>query len=321
MSEPLKVGLIGVGRWGKVYINTLLSLPESFRLTSIATSNSDNQSLIPYPVNVHKDWIGCIEEEPDLVIVATPPSTHAEILKVCIDTDVPVIVEKPLCMNVEEAEELLDAADENNAQILVNHLHLFNPWYQSLKQKLTQQAQLPQWIVSEGMSLGPFREHSPSLWDWAAHDVSLILDLMQAMPQQAQVLAGPRLNSEPEQWSVRLDFDEERCGWVHVGRLAQGKRRQLSVFTQNQLYRWDEWSKEHPLTVSDVDLAKRYAGGFPEKPTEKHLDPLTEYTPMQSMLIYMEQVLRGGDETEYMGLDLAVQVVRILDACAQQSEE
>ena len=314
MPNPVSFGLIGAGRWGRVYIRTLLSLADRCRLTHLCTSRPERAGLVPHPVTVLAHWQALVNSACDAVIIATPPSTHAEILEACLEAGKPCIVEKPLCLDVETAERLDRQAQSSRVPVLVNHVHLFDPVYHALKQALNQAGQPIRLILSEGASLGPFRTDTSALWDWGPHDLSLCLDLLGAPPERIAALAGPPgPDGSPESICIRLDFAAGVSAWTHIGRLTSQKRRTLTVFTERRLYHLDDFSHEK-LTVSPIAFSGRYDAGIPDVLEHSPVRPISQALPMSSMITYFLDGLAGGDRSRF-GTALALAITRILARC------
>ncbi len=314
MPETLRFGLIGVGRWGKVYIRTLLSLSSCCRLTHLCTSKPANAALLPYSVKVMGDWRELVGSDCDAVIIATPPDTHAEILESCLDAGKPCIVEKPFCLDLATAERLHQRIQASNLPVLVNHTHLFNPAYQALKGAVEKAGETVRLILSEGMALGPFRADTPALWDRCPHDFSLCLDLLGETPLRIAGLGGPLdPRGSPELVSFRLDFPGGASAWVQAGNLSPQKRRNLSVFTDTRLYLLDDMASVK-LTVSSIDFPRRYAGGIPEVLEKCPIMPTSGLLPMANAVTYFLEGLAGGDRQNF-GTELAIEVTRLLTKC------
>ncbi|MBI3463580.1 MAG: Gfo/Idh/MocA family oxidoreductase, partial [Planctomycetes bacterium] len=202
-------------------------------------------------------------------IIATPPATHAEIVTACLEAGKPSIVEKPLCLDVGTAERLHRTAQHTHTPVLVDHTHLFSSAYRTLTRHLSRTADPIRVILSEGMALGPFRSHTPALWDWAVHDVALCLDLLGDVPRRVDALGGPpNPDGRPDAVSLFLEFAQEATAWIQAGRLGPMKRRSLSVLTEHHLYLLDDLSAE-TLTVAEIDFSARYRQGIPEAPQRR----------------------------------------------------
>ena len=314
MAPPVRFGLIGAGRWGKVYIRTLASLAERCRLTHLCTSRPDNASLVPHPVQVVSDWRALIASECDAVIIASPPKTHAEIVEACVEAKKPCLVEKPFCLDVATAERLHTRIQASGVPVLVDHTHLLTPTYRLLKDVLKEAGEPIRVLLSEGMGFGPFRTHTSTLWDWCPHDVSLCLDLLGRQPEHLEVLDGPRSpEGDPEMVTLRLDFSGQVCAWIHAGRLSAEKRRAFSVVTDRHLYVFDDLAPEQ-LTVAPIPFSHRYAEAVPEPVKRSLLAMAPDRPPMSHVMTYFLDGLAGGDRDRF-GAGLALGVTRVLAAC------
>ena len=321
-SSLVRIGLIGAGRWGQVYLRTLASLQERCRLTHVATSRPEAVSRYPQPVTVTPDWRALIRAECDAVIIATPPAVHAEMVEACLEARKPCIVEKPFCLDSDTAERLSRRVEAAGVPVLVDHTHLFHPAYAALKRALERSREPIRLIMTEGMGFGPFRSGVPALWDWGPHDVSLCLDLLGTRPEHVEALGGPEgSDGQPEMVSARLDFHPQGNGeadpagvsaWVHVGRLSPQKRRTLTVATETRLYRLDEFSPE-PLKAARRP-AGRAGSAEPGAPEWKPVPSGADVPPLAAMLTYFLDGLSGKDRSRF-GAELARDVVRVLAQC------
>ena len=314
MPAPVRLGLIGAGRWGRVHLRTLLSLGDRVRLTHLCTAKPANAELLPYPVSVVPEWRALLQAPCDALIIATPPASHAEMLEACLDAAKPCLVEKPLCLDVATAERLHERIRASGVPVLVNHTHLFAPAYRALKRAVEEAGEPLRVLLSEGMGFGPFRTHTAALWDWGPHDVSLCLDLLGEVPRGVEALGGPRSpGGDPELASLRLDFPGGTCAWIQTGRLAAKKQRSLTVITDTRLYLLDDLAPE-PLTVAPIRFPERYDEGVPEPPAYVPLHAASEGSTMAHVLTYFLDGLTGGDRSRF-GAGLALDVTRVLAAC------
>ncbi len=316
MAAPLRFGLIGLGRWGRTYVKTLAELGSRCRLSHVCTSQPEKAQAIPHPVTVVSDWQSLIQSDCDAVIIATPPAMHAEMLEHCLAERKPCIVEKPLCLDLPTAERLHRAVSSSGVAVLVNHTHLFDPAYDALKGVLADGRERVRLVVSEGASWGPFRSHTPALWDWAPHDVSLCLDLIGELPEQLQALGGPvDPQGAPEQFSLTLAFPGGAGAWIHAGRLSPQKRRVLGVVTDQHLYTLDQLGTER-LMVADMELESRYDGGAPDPLVRRAIPFKSLESPLERVVRYFAVGLQGGDRARF-GTALACDVVKVLTRAEQ----
>ena len=314
MAGPVRFGLIGAGHWGKVYLKTLATLEDRCRLTHLCTSKPENAALAPHPVTVVMNWHELISADCDAVIIATPPHTHAEILEACLAARKPCLVEKPLCVDLATAERLHRQVEASGVPVLVDHTHLFDSAYQFLKRTVEDVGEPIRVILSEGMGWGPFRADTPALWDWGPHDVSLCLDLTGKMPQGVHALGGPSgHDGMPELLSLRLDFSDGVCAWIHTGRLAEHKRRCLSVMTDTRFYVFNALAADR-LTVRTIDFVNRYRRPTIDVVEASRVDLGSTQPALANLVSYFITGLEGGDRSRF-GTQLSYDVVRVLSTC------
>lgn len=196
-----RVGLIGCGAWGS-RIATKLLLDSRFQLVHIVTRLGNvpiEFQDIPHSFD-YKDITN--NSNIDLVYIAVPPNLHQTLVFDCIYKDKNIIVDKPLCDNLNDLEEVkgLVSRWRNDKLFLVNYTHLFNQTFLDWVTKLTQLNLYKSTIYVNVR--GPVeREYLSRTLDYGSHVVSL----MQYLLSQFNV-------TEPY-WTV---FKTER-GWAQFG--------------------------------------------------------------------------------------------------------
>jgi predicted dehydrogenase len=207
--EPLKLGLLGRGPWGKNYVSTIAGLPD-----------------LELAWTAGRDWrekLGGV----DGVIVATQPSTHAEIATAAVEKGLPVLVEKPLTMDLAQARALLALAERKRALVMVEHTYLFHQGYERVKARAPKLGSLRR-LETEGGNKSPRRPDISPLWDYGAHDVAICLDLMGAKPATASAR-----ETSPGIWEIDLDFPGGATARLKVGNgFPQRIRRFVAHFEQ-----------------------------------------------------------------------------------------
>jgi predicted dehydrogenase len=158
MKNVVIVG--GQGKWGQNYVKTLADFPD----VSLKVATRDN-------------WKRLIDGESDAVIVSTPPSSHVEIASYALSKGIPTMIEKPLALSLQEAQQL----KQFDVPILVNHINLFSEAYESLRNYVKKDNITS--ITTYGLGNGPVRNYS-ALWDYAPHCFSMILDIVGMMPDE-----------------------------------------------------------------------------------------------------------------------------------------
>ena len=124
---------------------------------------------------------------------SAPAETHGALVREALLAGKDVFVEKPLCLSETEGQELIRLAEERNKILMVGHLLWYHPVLLRLK-ALVNNGDLGRirYIYSNRLNMGKLRREENVLWSFAPHDVSVILGLVEEMPEsvQAQGVAG-----------------------------------------------------------------------------------------------------------------------------------
>ncbi|MBF0625884.1 MAG: Gfo/Idh/MocA family oxidoreductase [Magnetococcales bacterium] len=309
MKQP-RLGLIGAGRWGKNIIKSLRS-QKAVVLAGLATSNPDNRQLVGPETTLHANWEDMVAQAPlDGVIIATPPDLHGWMVTAALNRGLAVLVEKPLTLNLGEAQALYRLAQSRRGRVMVDHIHLYNHAWEALAMIQPACGPITGFTGAAGQ-FGPFRREVPVLWDWGAHEVALCLSLLNRDPEQVAVSLVERrlVDGLPgEIFDLILDFGRGVVARLRLGNLLPGKQRRLTVHCQ-----------DGDLTFDDVAAAKlaidyRGPGRAPAVP------PLSSQLPLDHVLERFGRMV-GQHEYDLGDLDLAVRVVRVLERCQDAWQE
>lgn len=115
-----KLGIIGLGVISQNYL-TALRASKHFQLVAVADVNETAKCRALYQdFPFYTDYLQMIKAENlDTVLIATPPATHYEIAKACMQKKVNIIMEKPAVLRLDKYDELLDIATENGVEFEV----------------------------------------------------------------------------------------------------------------------------------------------------------------------------------------------------------
>lgn len=294
---PVRVVLVGAGRWGRIYLRNILERKD-YQLVGLASSNPSAASLAPSGCVVDADWrrilSGC---GADAAIVATPPSTHAKIGCFALSAGLHVLVEKPVTLKVEEAEGLLAAAIAAKRSAFVDHIHLAHPAYRRLKE-IVRAASRISGIRGRAGNHGPYRADTSVLWDWGPHDIAMCVDLMAGLPLHARAQTlDRRLVDGSVAECIRIEL-------AYPGAIPVD----IVVSTLDDRHR-----------LFEVDCDGRtlvYDGVGPTPLREKGGASIVvdHESPLSVVLAEFARAVSAGD-ANIDGLKLAVEVTRVLAEC------
>ncbi len=130
MGNPYNVAIIGSG-FGSLVHYPGYNLHQQFNPTVLVARDEKKTQAIAERIGI-ESWSTNYKEvmrddHIDVISVATPPSTHFEIISDALNSGKHVLCEKPLAMNAEETSKLMRLADETGLTAMMNFEHRFIP--------------------------------------------------------------------------------------------------------------------------------------------------------------------------------------------------
>jgi UDP-2-acetamido-3-amino-2,3-dideoxy-glucuronate N-acetyltransferase len=157
---------------------------------------------------------------------------HYGLAKAALGAGKDVFVEKPLCLEADQAEELVSLAAIQNRILMVGHLLQYHPCVQRL-QALVKQGGLGDlyYVTSNRLNLGKIRHEENALWSLAPHDISVVLSLVgDRLPQEVRCTGGAYLTDKvPDTTITTLCFAGGLRAQIYVSWLNPFKEQKLTV--------------------------------------------------------------------------------------------
>jgi predicted dehydrogenase len=195
---PLRAALIGYGLAGSVFHGPLIAAAEGLELSTVVTGDSGRAAAArgAHPdVRIETTPRAIFERagEHDLVVVASPNDTHAELATRAVDLGIPVVVDKPLAPTAAAAAALVEHAERAGVPLTVFHNRRWDSDQLTLG-RLIGEGRLGEVIRFESR----FERWRPDLRSEAWRDVTtpaegggVLLDLGTHLVDQALTLFGP----------------------------------------------------------------------------------------------------------------------------------
>jgi predicted dehydrogenase len=203
----------------------------------------------------------------DAVIVATPTSTHRDVVEHCLTSGVHVLVEKPLAGTVADAEALAAIQKSTGRVLMVGHTFLFNPAVRAIKGYIEQGLLGDiRYLYFTRTGLGPIRQDVNALWDLAPHDFSMLRYWLGADPVDLVARGQAYLKPGTEDVVfVTLNYPDRVLASVHVSWLDPVKVRSVTVVGDRKMVVFDDTHATEKLRIYDrgADYQPR-EGGFAE---------------------------------------------------------
>lgn len=320
--NELKVAVIGIGYWGKNLVRNFSALGALHTVYDCNPETVQN-FLEKYPgvVTAHSHLE--VLQNPDIqgVVIATPASSHANMVREVLLSGKDVFVEKPLCLTEEEGIELVELARKSGQILMVGHLLWYHPVILKLKE-LIDSGTLGriQYIYSNRLNLGKLRREENVLWSFAPHDISVILGLTGEEPESIQAEGGNYLHRCIADTTVTLlSFASGIRAHVFVSWLHPFKEQKLVVVGDRQMAVFDDtlpWQEKlelfpHSIEWSgNIPVAHKAEGQFVEIPQDE---------PLRAECNHFLECIKSRQTPKTDGEE-GIRVLRILNACQSALE-
>ncbi|WEK29628.1 MAG: Gfo/Idh/MocA family oxidoreductase [Candidatus Pseudomonas phytovorans] len=214
----IAVGLIGAGVMGKEHGRILSMHTPSAHLAGVCDFDPDKARAIAGKARIFADPLDLItSKEIDAVLIASPDSTHADLVQACIAAEKPVLCEKPLAMSAEQARLIVEAEClKEKAFVQVGYMRRFDPGYIELKRLFEANA------VGKPEILHNFHRN-PVAPEWMTGDMLIT----NAFVHEIDVM---RWVMDTELEAVRITVAEKGDPMMIVTRLANGAMSSTELY-------------------------------------------------------------------------------------------
>jgi predicted dehydrogenase len=283
LNVKKNIAVIGCGHWGK---NLLRNFSELEVLTCVCDPNVElaESFASQYKVdNVSFDQV-VNNSDVDGVVLAVPAPLHAPLAIKALGAGKHVYVEKPLAMNLVEAQQVIDASVASGQHLMVGHLLQYHPVFVTLH-KLVKAGEIGKlnYIYSNRLSLGKIRSEEDVIWSFAPHDISMILSLTGQEPELVRTEYVNILQTGiADSAMIHMKFKDGLKAHVAVSWLHPYKEQKLVVIGEDAMAVFDDtlpWNNKltlyrHKIDVSgQTPMSQKSEGEYFDIP---HAEPLKQ---------------------------------------------
>lgn len=172
----MKIALVGLGYWGPNLLRVLKKLDVLVAVFDLNEDRLKRFYVDPTYKDVHfdTDWTKCLgRDDVQAVVIATPPETHYDIAMAALAAGKNVFIEKPMTIDVDEAEDILNYSKDKNKTLMIGHIFLYVPEVLKVKE-IIDSGELGDvvYIHASRLNLGKFQKTNV-IADLAPHDISI----------------------------------------------------------------------------------------------------------------------------------------------------
>jgi predicted dehydrogenase len=231
VSAPLPIGVVGVGALGRHHARHLSTLP-GVRLVGVHDTHPGRADEVARDLGTRAfPDLDALLGQVKAVTVAVPTSAHVTVGLRALNRGVPVLMEKPLAVTLDEADALIVAARRARVQLQVGHTERYNRALRAAETYLDGARYI------ESQRLAPFQPRGTDVavvLDLMIHDLDLVLrltggaDVTEVRASGLSVLS-PHLDMA----NARVEFADGAVAQVTASRVSRDRIRKLRLFQPN----------------------------------------------------------------------------------------
>lgn len=231
MAKPkIRCGVVGVGSLGQHHARIYASLP-AVEFAGIFESNDARAAEICAKFNCRRfATLEALGDACDAVSVVVPTDRHAEVALPLLARKTHLLIEKPICASLEEAEQVLAAARQHGCLVQVGHIEHFNP----VMAFLEKQVDHPQYLTAE--RLAPYQPRGTEVGvvlDLMIHDIGITLALVKSPIVRIDSVGVSVLSKTEDIANARIQFENGCVANLSASRMSLKKAREIRVFQDN----------------------------------------------------------------------------------------
>src|SRR3989449_7721949 len=229
--KKIRVAVVGTGEFGRNHARVYREL-EGAELVGVFDENQERAAAVAaeFQTQILKSFDE-LRGQADAASVAVPTVAHAEVGCRLLQMGLDVLVEKPMAVNLSEADALLHAAKKNGRILQVGHVERFNPAVIAVEPILNHP------LFFEVHRLGVFTPRSLDvdvIYDLMIHDLDILLALVGEPVTEVKAVGIPVLTDKVDIAHARLEFAGGAVANVTASRVSTERVRKVRFFQQHE---------------------------------------------------------------------------------------
>ena len=326
----IKLAIAGLGYWGPNLLRNFDQLDDC-EVKYCCDLNEQTlqrvKALSPH-ISATTDYETLVENpELDAIVLATSARTHYSLAKHALLSGKHVFVEKPLTLNLKEAEELITLSDNNGCILMVGHLMEYHPGVEMLK-KLIDSGELGDiyYLYSQRVNLGRIRKDENALWSFAPHDLSIIMFLLQSEPESISARGESYIQPGIEDVVfVNIRFPDKIMAQIQLSWLDPHKIRRTTIVGSKKMVVFDDMEATEKVKIYDKGVINNvkydsYGESLSLRFGDVHIPYIKMTEPLKLECQHFLDCIKQNRKPRSDGYD-GLRVVKALQAAQQSLEQ
>jgi predicted dehydrogenase len=324
-DSRLGFGVVGLGYWGPNLVRNLVSNPRAdvLRACDLREERTGHFGSMYPSIEFSPDPSALLDDARiGAIVITTPVSTHFQLALDALHAGKHVLVAKPLAASSSEAEELGRAAKEAGRVLMVDHTFVYTPVVERIRECIAG-GELGEvyYFDSVRVNLGLYQPDVNVVWDLAAHDFSILLDVIAERPDSVLATGARRASGSREDIAyISVAYPSGLIAHLHVSWLSPVKIRKTLIGGSENMLVWDDLESDEKLKIYDRGVS------LPEDAADGQYRALVDYRAGDISIPYLDRTEAltkeighfidcvEGAASPRSGAASGLEVVRLLEA-------
>jgi myo-inositol 2-dehydrogenase/D-chiro-inositol 1-dehydrogenase len=277
-SEPVRFGLIGFGAWGSQHARAVAKTSGA-QLAAISARSQETRAAAAaaHPAAaLYEDYCQMLERERlDVVDIVLPSHLHYEVARAALEAGAHVLLEKPMCLQLEQCDALISLAAKKQRQLVVGHEFRLSSLWGRAKEMIDAGAigeprycLIELWRNPYRQGAGGWRYNLEQVGSWILEEPIHFFDLARwyfdpaAAPVSIYACASHKRDEHPElldNFSATIRFSNG--GYTVISQTLAGyEHHQVAKITGTRGALWASWSGAMDRTFHPTFSLKHFDG-------------------------------------------------------------
>ena len=249
-SPKIRCGVAGVGSLGQHHARIYSTLPGAEFMGIFETSEARAKEICEKFNCRRYATLEELGDACDAVSVVVPTDTPEVVALPLLEKKTHLLIEKPICASLAEAERVLASARQNGCLVQVGHIEHFNPVMSFLEKQIDE----PRYITAE--RLAPYQTRGTEVGvvlDLMIHDIGIVLELVKSPIVKIDSVGVTVLSKSEDIANARIQFENGCVANLSASRMSTKKAREIRIFQSDAYLSLDFMNQAgHLVKKSDI---------------------------------------------------------------------
>jgi len=250
--KRLRLGVVGVGYLGSLHAQKYAAI-EGIDLVGLTDIDYPRAQAVAskYGTKAYKSHEELLHHV-DGVSLAVPTISHFEIGREILDQGIHLLVEKPITLTVEDAEGLIQLAEQRNAILQTGHIERFNPVVMEMESLISQP------LLFESHRLHPYTERGTDVdvvLDLMIHDLDIILHFVDSEVARIDAFGMSVVSGKTDFAHAAIQFADDTRANFTASRVSSESVRTVRIFQPDSFISADYKNRRIGVTRFEAQAA------------------------------------------------------------------